>query len=67
MPYDENGNFTRLYGKTGWQDDRDANTKILVISAKVFFPCYGVFRYIFNYIKMLGILLCMLIFAGFLR
>ena len=29
MPYDENGNFTRLYGKTGWQDDRDANTKIL--------------------------------------
>ena len=29
MPFDENGNFTRLYGKTGWQDDRDANTKIL--------------------------------------
>lgn len=29
MPFDENGNFTRLYGATGWQDDRDANTKIL--------------------------------------
>ena len=28
MPFDENGNFTRLYGPTGWQDDRD--TKILV-------------------------------------
>ncbi len=27
MPFDENGNFTRLYGKTGWQDDRAANTK----------------------------------------
>ena len=29
MPFDENGNFTRLYGATGWQDDRDANTNIL--------------------------------------
>ena len=29
MPFDENGNFTRRYGATGWQDDRDANTKIL--------------------------------------
>lgn len=29
MPLDENGNFTRLYGPTGWQDDRDRDTKIL--------------------------------------
>ena len=29
MPLDENGNFTRLYGATGWQDDRDNDTKIL--------------------------------------
>lgn len=29
MPFDENGNFTRLYGPTGWQDDRDSDTNIL--------------------------------------
>lgn len=29
MPFDENGNYNRLHGPTGWQDDRDANIKIL--------------------------------------
>lgn len=29
MPFDQNGNFTRLYGPTGWQDDRDSDTAIL--------------------------------------
>lgn len=29
MPFDQNGNYKRLYGPTGWQDDRDAGTKIL--------------------------------------
>lgn len=29
MPFDQNGNFKRIYGPTGWQDDRDAGTNIL--------------------------------------